>query len=65
MNNNSQKIAVAYLRRSTDRQEQSISDQRRVIAEYAALNDFHLIKEYLDDAISGLRSKVVMAFSEC
>ncbi len=45
--------AVSYLRRSTDRQEQSINDQRRAIAEYANLHSYKLVKEYVDDAVSG------------
>jgi DNA invertase Pin-like site-specific DNA recombinase len=45
--------AVGYVRRSTDRQEHSISDQKKVIEEYAANNGFKLLKFYTDDAISG------------
>ena len=45
--------AVAYLRRSTDRQEQSIAGQRSEIARWAMEHGFELIGEYLDDAISG------------
>jgi len=45
--------AVAYLRRSTDRQEQSLADQRREIERFAAKHNHRLVGEYLDDAISG------------
>ena len=45
--------AVAYLRRSTDRQEQSIGDHRKVIRRYADENGYQLLDEYVDDAISG------------
>ena len=45
--------AVSYLRRSTDRQEQSIGDQRSEIARYAAEHGYRLVGEYTDDAISG------------
>jgi len=45
--------AVAYLRRSTDRQEQSLGDQRSEIARFAAENGYRLVREYMDDAISG------------
>jgi DNA invertase Pin-like site-specific DNA recombinase len=45
--------AVAYVRRSTDRQDQSISDQRRAIGVYAATNGFEIVGWYEDDAISG------------
>ncbi len=49
--------AVSYLRRSTDRQDQSIEDQQQVIQRYADQNGWYLVGRYLDDAISG-------AFSE-
>ena len=45
--------AVAYLRRSTDRQEQSIGDQRAEIAHFATENGYRVLHEYVDDAISG------------
>ena len=45
--------AVAYLRRSTDRQEQSIGDQRSEIARWAAEHGYDIVREYVDDAISG------------
>ena len=47
------KPAIGYLRRSTDRQEQSIGDQRRVIEGYAANNGYNVFDYYIDDAISG------------
>jgi RHS repeat-associated protein len=45
--------AVAYLRRSTDKQEQSIADQRSEIERYARDRGFRIVREYVDDAISG------------
>jgi DNA invertase Pin-like site-specific DNA recombinase len=45
--------AVAYVRRSTDRQDQSIGDQRRAIESYAAKEGFEIVQWYEDDAISG------------
>ena len=45
--------AVAYLRRSTDKQEQSIDDQRAEIGRYAREHGFQVVGEYTDDAISG------------
>ena len=45
--------AVLYLRRSTDRQEQSIGDQRSHLQRYAAEQGFELVGEYVDDGISG------------
>ena len=44
---------VAYLRRSTDRQEQSLDDQRRAIETYAEEEGFEVIQWFVDDAISG------------
>ena len=44
------KRAVAYLRRSTDRQEQSIEDQRRYIRDWAEKNGYTIIREFADDA---------------
>ena len=45
--------AVGYLRRSTDRQEQSIGDQRKAIEAYAANHGLKVMRFYTDDAISG------------
>ena len=45
--------AVAYLRRSTDRQEQSIADQRAEIMRWAGEHGYEVIREFTDDAISG------------
>jgi len=45
--------AVGYVRRSTDRQEQSIDDQKNILAKYAQDNGIRLNKFYVDDAISG------------
>lgn len=47
------KPAVGYLRRSTDKQEASIRDQRKAIEEYAAKNGYVIIRWYIDDGISG------------
>ncbi len=46
-------LAVGYLRRSTDRQEQSIPDQKRAIEQYAERHGLRLVRCYTDDAISG------------
>lgn len=45
--------AVAYLRRSTDRQEQSLADQRNEVTRWAREQGYEIIHEYVDDAISG------------
>jgi DNA invertase Pin-like site-specific DNA recombinase len=42
-----------YVRRSTDRQEQSIPDQKEALEKYAAEHGLRLAKFYVDDAISG------------
>lgn len=47
------KPAVLYLRRSTDRQEQSIDDQRKTLVRYAAEQGFEVVDEFVDDGISG------------
>ena len=54
--------AVGYLRRSTDRQEQSIGDQRKAIERYASEQGFELLDFYVDDAISGTTSDERKAF---
>ncbi len=54
--------AVGYLRRSTDRQEQSIEDQKKSVSIYAAENGFEIVKFYIDDAISGTSTKARKAF---
>ena len=45
--------AVGYLRRSTDRQDQSLGDQEAAIRHYADSNGFAIVRLYTDDAISG------------
>ena len=40
--------AVAYYRRSTDRQEQSIGDQRKAVEARPAENDSAIIREYVE-----------------
>lgn len=45
--------AVGYVRRSTDRQEQSIGDQKQSIEAYAAEHGLRMGRFYIDDAISG------------
>ncbi len=54
--------AVAYLHRSTDRQEQSIGDQRKALERYAEEHGFDLLDYYVDDAISGISSEERKAF---
>lgn len=56
--------AVAYLRRSTDRQEQSIPDQLRAIERFAAEKGLTILRPYTDDAISGTSSLTRKAFQQ-
>jgi len=56
--------AVGYVRRSTDRQEQSIGDQKKAIQAYAEEHDLHLAKFYVDDAISGTSTIGRRAFQQ-
>ena len=51
------KRAVAYLRRSTDRQEQSLDDQRTAIRQFADEAGLTITAEYIDDAVSGSTSE--------
>ncbi len=56
--------AVGYARRSTDRQEHSIPDQKRAIEQYAQEQDLGLLRFYVDDSISGTRTNNRPAFLE-
>lgn len=56
--------AVAYLRRSSDRQEQSLADQRTAITRYATQAGLRIVREYVDDAISGADSVKRRAFQQ-
>ena len=54
--------AVLYLRRSTDRQETSIQDQRAELTRYAGDHGYEILREYVDDAISGDRTEDRVGF---
>lgn len=56
--------AVGYVRRSTDRQEQSIPDQKKAIETYAYERDFKFLKFYVDDSISGTSTLGRKAFQQ-
>jgi len=47
------KRAVGYVRRSTDKQEQSLENQRRRITERASTEGFEIVEWIADDAVSG------------
>src|SRR5262245_57453367 len=54
--------AVGYLRRSTDKQEASIEEQRAAVIKYAAERSYRIIRWYVDDAISGDDTRNRIAF---
>ncbi|MCH2202789.1 MAG: recombinase family protein [Fuerstiella sp.] len=54
--------AVAYLRRSSTKQEASITAQRQAVAKYAADNGLTVVREYVDDGISGNKLEERKAF---
>ena len=56
--------AVGYVRRSTDRQEQSISDQKNALEAYAAEHGLRFLRFYVDDAISGTSTLGRRAFRQ-
>jgi DNA invertase Pin-like site-specific DNA recombinase len=47
------KRTVGYVRRSTDKQEHSIEDQKKTISVYIAENGLRFLRFHIDDAISG------------
>lgn len=49
----SDKKAVGYVRRSTDRQAKSIEDQRAEIMKYSEAHGYRIVRWFSDDAISG------------
>ena len=55
---------VAYLRRSTNRQERSIPDQQKAIQEYALAHGMIVVRSYVDDALSGTTSNDRQSFQE-
>ncbi len=54
--------AAIYLRRSTDRQEKSLEDQRREILRYAGENGFGIVAEFVDDGVSGTSGETRKGF---
>ena len=59
-----ERCAVGYLRRSTDRQEQSIPDQKRAVEQFAEEQGLTLLRCYVDDAISGTSTVGRKAFQQ-
>src|SRR5207245_3101927 len=56
--------AVGYLRRSTNRQEQSIGDQKVAIERHAREERYASLRCYTDDAISGTSADAGKAFQQ-
>ena len=56
-NVNGHKTAATYLRCSTDKQSDSIEQQRRELTRYAAQNDYLIVDEFADEAVTGTRVK--------
>jgi len=50
---NTVRHAALVLRRSTNRQDASIEDQRRECVEYCSRQAIEVLREYVDDAVSG------------
>ena len=57
-------VGVGYLRRSTDRQEQSIGDQRVAVERFARERGIRLLRHYIDDGISGTSTAGRRAFQD-
>lgn len=51
------KTAVTYLRMSTDRQEYSIESQSRLIHSFALQNGYSILRDYIDEGISGRKAE--------
>ena len=58
------RFAWAYLRRSTDRQEQSIEDQKKEVLRFAKEHDVELLRFFIDDAKSGTSTDSREGFKE-
>jgi site-specific DNA recombinase len=59
---NGTKPAAMYLRRSTDRQEKSLEDQRREILRYAGEHGYSVVAEFVDDGVSGTSGETRRGF---
>ena len=56
--------AAAYYRMSSDKQEASIGDQRTAVQEFAVANGYRIVREYLDEGISGWKSEQRKGFQK-
>jgi site-specific DNA recombinase len=58
-------IPVAiYLRMSSDKQEASLDDQRREVLAYCKRKGYRIVREYLDEGISGWKGKQRLGFQQ-
>ncbi|MBC7853648.1 MAG: recombinase family protein [Pirellulaceae bacterium] len=53
---------VLYLRMSSDKQECSIDDQRKALTDYCAKHGYRIVREYIDEGISGWKGKERLGF---
>lgn len=51
------KTAVTYMRMSTDKQEYSIDSQSRLIRAFARQNNYAILRDYIDEGISGRKAE--------
>jgi DNA protecting protein DprA len=56
--------AVAYLRMSSDKQERSVEGQRAEVEKYAARHGYRIVREYVDEGISGDATEKRAAFRQ-
>ena len=56
--------AVCYYRMSSDKQETSIPEQREAVERYAADNGYRIVREYVDEGISGDKTSKRVEFQE-
>jgi hypothetical protein len=55
---------VAYYRMSADKQEASIDGQRTAVVKFAEANSYKVIREYLDEGISGVEVRTTARISK-
>ncbi len=53
---------VIYIRMSTEKQDNSVESQKQVLKNFAEVNNYKIIKEYIDEGISGRSVKNRSAF---
>ncbi|MFQ5960262.1 MAG: recombinase family protein [Candidatus Methylomirabilales bacterium] len=57
-------LAFAYYRCSTDQQDLSIAQQREAVQAYAARRGYRILREFMDEGISGLATEKRVAFQQ-